>query len=81
MQIEGERARESRCPNIYIISETGKNQWESFNPENAKYWSLNCLWGFMGCSVGCCLRAALGCSLRAALGCSLCAALGCSAGL
>lgn len=32
-----------------------KDQWESFNPENAKSLSLTCWWGFSGSSECCCV--------------------------
>lgn len=57
MQMWGEGKKENRCPNIYIVSDIGekKDQWESFNPENAKGLSLTCWWGFSGGSACCCV--------------------------
>lgn len=53
----GEGKKENRCPNIYIVSDIGekKDQWESFNPENAKGLSLTCWWGFSVGSACCCV--------------------------
>lgn len=45
MQIKRGKKKENRCPNIYIVSETGKNQWESFSPENAATPVLKLLMG------------------------------------